>query len=671
MSKYLKKVQKNNDADTSRKSAVLKKAQRTVYWQAGLALVTILLTVVIIFAMTSAWYTNVARTGGMVIKAESWGFDGQIKVDDSVIVAAPGDEGIISLEVNNTNASTTAVGVGVSKARITDYEMQKRLYFYVDTSLQRNEETMDRVYLNTQEGYTYTLFGGETLTLTEDMHNDVQLKWQWVYDVLGYYVLGSWNDATGMFTELEYLRPIEYDYDEATTTFGEDGDDLVMELKTVDGEQTVEEFLVEFSQKDGYEGEINPKQKKGTGYYPVSVDENNYGVYAYLCSYSEIEMATQYDTKLAQEAANATAAGTEQKKYEIQLLVSAQKNDEDVINVNSLEALKTALELDIGNVVQLTGDIVIPDAQRLVIPKGKQIAVDMNGHTITSNGDRAIMAEQNSNLTMTNGSVVGLGNSGCALYTTGAKVTFNQVKISEFKYGVYVGDSDDENEQDSTVRLIDCEISGSTCAVFISGNGTASEQKTQLVIEHCKLYGDSFALSGNGDAAGSGRWGTDIQIIDSELTGNPSNFSAGIYHPQMDSNLNIYNSTVSGYTGIAIKGGNVRVKASTVTGEGAAFEGTLNPIGSGFVDTGDGIYIEANYEYPITLEISSDVEFGRESIIKSTNNRSLRVYPEDASHVQVVLYGGQFDQEQPVIYLAPGATQTSKDQKYIITSMAS
>ena len=665
MSKYLKKVQKNNNA-ASQKSAALKKAQRSVYWQAGLAVITIVLTIVIVFTMTSAWYTNVVQTSGMVIQAESWGFDGQIKVDDSVIVAAPGDEGIISLEVSNTNASTTAVGVGVSKARITDYEMQKRLYFYVDTSLQRNGETMDRVYLNTQEGYTYTLFGGETLTLTEQLHNDVQLKWQWVYDVLGYYVMGSWSPATGKMTELEYLRPIEYDYDEATTTFR---DGVTMELETVDGTRTAEEFLVDFSKKDGYKGTIDPDQKRGPGYYPVWVDENGYGVYAYLCTYAEIELATQYDTNLAQAAANAAATGADPTKYEIQLLVSAQKNDEDVINVNTLDALNNALEMDSGNVVQLTGDITVTDTQKLVIPEGKQITLDLNGHTITSvTNDKAILAQPNSTLTMLNGSVVGSNNTGYGLYSVGAKVTFNQVDISDFKYGVYLGDSDNDNVQDSAVRLVNCDIGGGEYAVFVSGNGTASEQKTQLVIESCKLYGNSYALCANGNTTGNGRWGTDIQILDSTLTANPSEASAGIYHPQMNSDLTIYNSTISGYTGMAIKGGNIRIKASTVTGTGPAFVGELKPSGSGFVDTGDGIYIEANYEYPVTLEISSDAELGRESVISSANNQSLRVYPEDASHVQVILFGGQFNQEQPAVYLAPGATQTGSDRKYTITS---
>lgn len=668
MLRFLKKTQQNNAAQPQ-STAALKTAKQRIYWQAGLALVTVVLTIVIVFTMTSAWYTNVVQTGGMVIEAESWGFDGDIQVNDSVIVAAPGDEGDIYLKVVNANETTTAVGVGVSKARIADYEMQKRLYFYVDTQMTRNGETMERVYLNTQDSYTYTLFGGETLNLTEQMHNDVPLKWQWVYDVLGYYVIGTWSTERNSLTELEYLRPIEYDYDEATTTFQTDGEDLAMELETVDGETTVEEFLVAVSETDGYPGTIDPSQKLGSGYYPVAVDENGYGVYAYLCTYSDIELATQYDTALAQASADAKKNGISPQTYEVQLLISAQKNDEDVINVSSLSALNTALELDTGNVIQLTGDITITDTEKLVIPEGKQITVDLNGHTITSQvSDRAVRAEANSALTLLNGTIEGPGTSGYAVYSIGAKVTMNQVDISGFKYGVYAGDSDDGNTQDSTIRLVDCEISGSSCAVFVSGNGTASEQPTQVIVENSTLYSDSIALSGNGNTTGDGRWGTDIQIINSKLIGNPDKVSAAIYHPQKDSNLTIYNSVLSGYTGMAIKGGNVKVIASQVSGTGAAIQGDPVPSGSGFADTGDGIYIEANYAYDVRLEISADSGQDINSIISSSNSRSLRVYPLDVTCVEVVIYSGQFNQEQPVEYLADGATQSGSDRTYIITS---
>ena len=481
MPKYLKQ---NKAAARPGKSAALKKAQHTVLWQAGLALLTVILTIVIIFTMTAAWYTNVVQTSGLVIQAESWGFDGEITVNSSAIVAAPGDEGGIHLEVNNTSQSMSAVSVGVSKARM-EPQMQQRLYFYIDTQMTRNGEIMDRVYLNTQDSYTYTLFGGQKLTLTDEMHTDVQLKWQWVYDVLGYYVLGTWSEERNTLTAVEYLRPIEYNYDEATTTFRQDGDTLTMELKTVDGHTTVEEFLVALSKKDGYEGQIDPYNKLGAGYYPVSVDEDGYGVYAYLCSYTDIELATQYDTALAKAAQEAEKNGTEGQRYEAQLIISGQKNDENVIKVSTLSALQTAIELNAGAVVQLTDDITITESNEIVIPKGTQIILDLNGHKVTSTSTQnAIEAQSGSSLTVINGELVGPGTTGRGIQSVGAEVVCYQVKISDFAYGIYIGDNEEGNTLDSRVRLVDCNMSADNCTVFVSGNGLVSEQKTQLIVEN-------------------------------------------------------------------------------------------------------------------------------------------------------------------------------------------
>ena len=231
--KYLKKSESKTARNQN--SAKLIKAKKNIYWQAGLVVITVILTIVIVFAMTSAWYTNIVQTSGLVFEAEAWGFEGTINVNTDPIVAGPGDDGVIHLEVANESENITAVGIHISKARMAP-EMQQRLYFYVDTQLTRNNETMNRVYLNNQESYTYTLFGNGQLTLTEETHNDAQLKWQWVYDVLGYYVYGTEvEDEKGNKTVRisEYLRPIEYDYDEATTTFATDENDNPMNLWSI------------------------------------------------------------------------------------------------------------------------------------------------------------------------------------------------------------------------------------------------------------------------------------------------------------------------------------------------------------------------------------------------------------------------------------------------------
>ncbi len=657
----MQKKQKQNNPDSA---SPMQKMRRSIRWQAGLALVTVVLTLVLVFSMTAAWYTNVVQSGGLILQTESWGFEGEIHVDQTPVQAAPGDGGVIGLEVHNTNADPAAVSIGVSKGRM-DPQMQQRLYFYVDAPMLRNGETMERVYINSRESYTYTLLEGESLLLSEERHTDALLKWHWVYDVLGYYVLGTWSSERNTLTAVDYLRPIEYDYDRATTTFRQEGESLTMELETVDGVTGVEEFLVKLSETDGYPGQIDPSSKLGTGYYPVAVDESGYGVYAYLCTYSDITLATQYDTALAQAEKNAAQSGQAGASYEAKLQVCAQKREGDVQEVSSLSQLESLLEQKHQVFAKLTGDLTT--AETLVLPKGTSLTLDLNGYTLTGTSEGKILeAQQGSSLMLLNGTVTGSAYYG--IHGVGSRITCHQVEIKGFPYSVYVSDSG--SQLDSVVRLVDCEISGDTCAVFVSGNGTGSEQKSQLVVDGCTLTGKGMLIASNGTATGEGRWGTDIQVLNSTLTCDPDAVTTAIYHPQKDSTLTVYRSTVSAYTGIAIKGGHVRIQGSSVTGTGEK-----NPpayASSGFADTGDGIYIEANYGEPILLEIdkasvsNETAAVDRESVISSEWGYSLQVFEPDVPWVTVRIYSGEFDEEQAQNHMAEGTYQKKENGKYLI-----
>jgi hypothetical protein len=231
---------------------------------------------------------------------------------------------------------------------------------------------------------------------------------------------------------------------------------------------------------------------------------------------------------------------------------------------------------------------------------------------------------------------------------------------------VRIGDDAKGNILDSQVRLAECQIRATSGAVFINGNGTLSPQDTQLVIENCDLYSERYAICSNGTATGTGKWGTDIQVHHSILTSNPANVSAAIYHPQMNSTLTIYDSTVTGYTAMAIKGGTIRVLGSTVTGKGAKQAPGSN--NSGFSDTGDGIYIEANYGYDIVLTIDS-AQVGeelRQSIIESEQSYALQVWEKDAENVTVRIYNGDFSHEQRKVHIASGSSQSENAGTYLV-----
>lgn len=666
MSKYLKNL--NNKTDTSSSNA-LKRVRKNVFWQAGLAFTTIVLTIVIIFAMTAAWYTNVVQTSGLVFEAEAWGFDGNITLADQAITAAPGDEGNVYLEVSNTTDSMASVGVTVSKTGIPEAEMRQRLFFYVDTQLVRNGETMDRVYLNSLSTYTYTLFGGTKLTLSEDIHNDASLKWQWVYDMLGYYVLCE-KDEGNNIVELEYLRPIEYDYDQATFEYETlESGHRIIRLKTVDGKTGVADFLAQLSDTDGFETDISTLAT-AEGYYPVEVDGEGYGVYVYLCTPTDVEIATDYDTELGMRV----AAGDVLPPYPVSVTVAAQKTDENIFTVDSLDTLMSALDILNGVTIQLTNDIHLGALDTITLPADSKFILDLNGNKILYEGEgNAIDAEPDSSVIIMNGEIQGI-DTGTGIFTAGAEVTLNKVKMSGFTDCVFIKDNEADNEGDSRVRMVDCELTGKDSAIYVSGNGLKTEQTTQVIIEKSTLKSDVAAIWCSGDDAGNGRWGTDIQVIDSTVENSKDVPGTAIYHPQKNSTLTVYNSTITGYTGMVIKGGTVSVKASTVLGKGpgeeADFDANGNPKfqNSGYADTGDGIYIETNYGYQIRLEISGAnvtnngvIQF-RTSLIGSEHGQSLRVFEKNATNVAVRIVSGKFKELQETRHIAEGSSQKTIDE---------
>lgn len=610
-----KKTQLNNDAPGGA-SKELRRIRKRIAMQACLAVMTVLLTVVIVFGMTAAWYTNVVQSGGLIFQVETMGVNVDATVVDMTIIAQPGDEGAVNLTAVNNGAGMVDITVTINKTNM-DPRMQQRLYFYVESQETAYGETAQRSYVTASEGYTYQVFGGNRLSLTEQYHNAPALKWCWVYDVLGYYVLG--RASNGTVAVEEYLQPIEYDYDSAT--FDANGN-----LQTVDGTTTAASFLTALSASDGYPGTIDTTQKVGQ-YYQVAVDDNGYGVYAYLCTYEEVESNTDFDTELGKAASAGNPA-----TYSALLTVNAQAAIFDTITVGSSAALLSALESGEADSVVLSTDVTLDSGTTINIPAGTDLLLDLNGHTLTTNAsDYAINMESNSTLTVTDGTISGNG-TGSFTNLTGADLTLNDVIVTGYNRGVNVADHSGTG-LDSIVHITGSEINASEIAVTIYGNGSGSQQTSKLLIENSKLTGDLYAISGNGSIYGNGRWGTEIEIISSELyqNGSAGELGAAIYHPQPNSILNIYDSSLVGYNGMVIKGGTVTITESSVIGVGDNPKAaTLTT--SGYTDTADGIYVETGYEYEISLTL-------RDSSCLSYYNLGLRIFEENSKYVTYVQEG--------------------------------
>lgn len=646
-------------------SNALKNARKNVIKQAGLAVFTIAVTVIMLFAMTTAWYTNVVQTSGLTFEAEAWGFEGEVLVSDQVIKAAPGDSGIVEMSITNQSDQISELTVNVSKEFMLvgetgqDRAMQQRLYFYIDEQNVINGETVSRKYLSNTSGHSYTLFGQNELLLSEELHTDSLLKWEWVFDVVGYYVRGDFDETTGKMKVEEYLRPVVYDPYEATyTTDKKDSADEGSGeaerdpgyLETIDGEMTVNEFLVQLTETDGYPGAyeiwyddvladkddiaITPKD----GYYPIYEDEDQ-KIWLYLCTKSEIDAHTRWDTAFGMLSEDEEA---DAQQFFARITVIGQQVVRDVVTVSDPEDLNRTLRESEGNIVQLESDMILDETSKVILENGANVILDLNGHEITYTGASIAFNLNGANMTAMNGTIKCDPNQkSTAVYAVGSQITMSNMVISDAYRAFDVEDhkSEEETGSNSNIRLVNCDITTKEVSVKINGDGYLSGEKTHLVVQDCKIVSTGYAgILGNGNVKNPGQWGTDIQVINSEISG----FYTAIYHPQQQSNLTISDSKLSGITGLVIKAGDVLVIDSEIKGTGTGAQ-IVTPnesllTGNGFLDTGDGIYVETDYKKPVNIEIRGS---GTTITAAASEADAIRVFPA-ASYVKIRITGGVY-----------------------------
>ena len=633
--------QKEVPAQTA--SNALKNARKNVIKQAGLAVFTIAVTVILLFAMTTAWYTNVVQTSGLTFEAEAWGFEGQVAITDQVIKAAPGDSGIVELSITNESDQISELTVNVSKEFMlvdgTDRSMQQRLYFYIDEQNVINGETVTRKYLSNTGGHTYTLFGQNELILSQEIHTDSLLKWEWVFDVVGYYIRGT-ADGDTLRVE-EYLRPVVYDPYQAT--YASDGS-----LLTVDGETSVNEFVEQLTETDGYPGSFTATDgillddngvpvQTTANCYPVFRDHEQQ-IWLYLCSKDEIDANTRWDTAFGTLEEGETA-----QQFAARITVIGQQVVRDVVTVSDPRDLNQSLQNTQGSIVRLESDMILGEDTQITLEKGANAILDLNGHEITYTGTESAFTLEGASLTAMNGTIkCDSSKKTNAVYAVGSQITMSNMVIKDTFRAFNVEDhkTDEELGANSNIRLVNCDITSREVSIKINGDGYLSGDKTYLVVQDSKINSTGYAaILGNGNSTDPGQWGTDIQVINSELSG----YYTAIYHPQQQSSLTISNSKLSGISGVVIKAGDVLIVDSEIAGIGTDNQ-IVEPsedqlTGNGFLDTGDGVYVETDYKKPISIEIR-----GNKTKVTSANAQAIRVFPE-AGYVKIQISGGLYDAE--------------------------
>lgn len=590
----------------------LRMLQKNIFLRVALVVLTIALIAVLLFSLTAAWYTNVVQSGGLTFQAEKWSFDGQVTISNHSISAAPGDEGVVALSLKNNSDHTIAASVTVSKEEMSK-EMKQRLYFFVEVPETRNGEKMSRTWISANSSYTYSVFPNSEMNLNEEFTKGPLLKWMWTYDVLGYYVRGKQN-GSGVVVE-EYIRPIEYEYDPAKTTF-QGG-----KLATVDGTKKVSDFLKELTANDGYLGVVDETVSPiGNGYYPVEVDYNGSGIWIYLCNYSEIQVNQNYDAMLA---ANGNLESCSAK-----VIVTGWNSREDAVIVSSEEEFYSAINDSYSPMVKLTGDLTL--TQSLVMSTGKNVLIDLNNHTLTSSAAIAMHVTEGATVVLQNGSLQGDSNPKQAgIVSRGGHVTLNHVTISGMEHcGVRIDDDLSKTKEGSVVHITDCTFTGNQngCGVY---GVSQPDKSTSVVIERSRIEGANMGLYGNGSS-----WGTDIRIVDSTIVGGV----VGIYHPEKDSTLTLENCIVTGTNGngINVKGGTVNIMDCIISGHGAPNEPAYSEGGSTL--TGDGVYLEANYQWNSSVTISGD-----KTQITSEHACAVRQYQESDANASILILGGTFN----------------------------
>lgn len=641
---------------------VVSEAKKRIYKQAGLALTAILVTVALLFAMSTAWYSNVLEAGSLTFQAEKWELNADHVSSNGNVVAQPGARGILPVSYKNTSDSIVNAYVNVSKEQM-EVPLQKRIYFYTETPYTvgsgENAENVARRYLTNSAAAPYTVLSMGQLTMSDDFCTvDTPIYWEWVYDLLGYYVRLEPTDD-GSVIEKEYLRPIVYDYDKAT--FDENGN-----LATVDGKH-MDHFLQDITAEDGYlnkfvESNITTDSKTGTKYYTVDNDnQNTLGYYTAirLLTKQEIAEANLWDTEHAGASFN-----------NVKITITGETANVDMINVGATEDLTKALRSENGGYIRLSGNLEL--TENITVSAKKPVILDLNGATLTGSatGGDLFTVGKGGELTVINGTIKNSAGNTTLFGVNNGKLTVSNVTATaegESQWGIYIQDNNGTTAQDgdSIVYITHSTISTGQPTVMVIGNNTTTAQKTRCVIENSTLTSGYVTVCGNGKTVSGG---TAIEIKDSIITGK----YAAVYHPQDNSTLHAENSTFTGNTGIAVKGGSMTLHNCAVTGDGTKGDPTFQS--SGFSDTGAGIYLEAGYDRDSILITVT----GEKTMVKTTGygNQSAVLLYNDTTNpknnktrkARIAISGGTYSSDVKD-YIADAHFQSTpnEDDTYTVT----
>lgn len=240
-----------------------------------------------------------------------------------------------------------------------------------------------------------------------------------------------------------------------------------------------------------------------------------------------------------------------------------------------------AAQNDVDNTAVLLNDY---DGSISLSSENVDLTLDLNGNTVTSSGTSVIRINtNNSTLTIKNGTMI--NEKG-----TGAEV------------GIPAAGGSPYNNVTLNLENVDLTATGSEASDYgIVSNGTST--------------------------------GININLKGGSVTANKM---IGIYFPPADSTLTIDGTTITGTTGVAVKGGTVNIlNNAEITGTGVANPATA--VNSGVSNTGDALYVEGNYDREVSVNIINGT-------LSSTNGQAVQMLevPAVSGEKEIVITGGTF-----------------------------
>ena len=285
------------------------------------------------------------------------------------------------------------------------------------------------------------------------------------------------------------------------------------------------------------------------------------------------------------------------------------------VNGQPYETLQKAIDAANSNetillLTNISGE-EIGSGNQMVFDEGesnKNITINLQGNTVTASAGEAVSIKANAlTLTIMNGKIV---NKNDGQYSDGIYAYCN------------ANGSEDSRSHNLNLTLNGVEFETKTQSISI--NGTA--KNTNLVISNCNIV---------------------------------STDEIGIYYPP-DGVLEIVDTTITAPTGIAIKGGTVTIGGNTkISANGEKVVPSQPYPGSGNLTlTGDAIYFEGGYSFPMVLNITGGT-------FKSENGYAVQMNfknaPENPPVRKISITGGTFSSDVSA-YLAKGYVQNANGE---------